>query len=759
MLNKFALFTVIATCIAYTPFGVCDGPSDSPSIFDLTLEDLLNIKVTSVSGVEETIADAPASIVVITEQDIRLRGYHSLNEIFSDLPGFDSYVLNSSRYINAYQRGYRTPFMSRTLFLVNGRTQNHLWDQVAYTERQWPLSNIERIEVLYGPASAIYGPNAFLGVINLITKDGSELDNGEDKVETRLAYGSWNTVNLDMSVRGNHNKFHYAISAKLYQSDEPDLSDFGIDYGWNSNELYGSEDIWGPLLQLKTHGTQLGKYANPADDWGIMAELGYGKFQLSYSNWEISEGYGPSNAADKSQAGVRWIKNATEYALTHVGSLLDTVNITTLLSYRTSQLSGGWAEASIAADDAAYSYISFSDWDTQNSATLFEQDYEHRLNHNWQLNGGIKFEYKELTKAFDVCGYWSGSLCSSGAEPPGPLGFGAGVFDSRSDTYELQPGTSGTIPASNINKTKNYGAYLQAIYDQDNWRVSTGLSYYNNSDYGSSSNPRISVLYRLNELSRIKLLYGESFQEPPNILLFGGWNGRRANPDLNPETLKNYEIIYQFQQKIWQHELSLYQTEFNNVIKEEALNAGQRTVTGFEYRGRVQFDNFIAASKQITGYLYYTYTDNSSSIHYEYDHVDDEFGGTSNGWFEGSTDIGDISPHKLNVGINMPIKDNWNINIRGQYHGSTKLYSRNRLRAQGEDLDAYTVVNLALSYYLNDIGITLRVDNLFNEKYFIPGERAANAGNDFSATRSSGFKNSLIPTPTRSFMLMMSTQF
>jgi iron complex outermembrane receptor protein len=453
------------------------------------------------------------------------------------------------------------------------------------------------------------------------------------------------------------------------------------------------------------------------------------------------------------------VKNASEYALTHEGKFKDNTQVKTLFSYRTSRISGLWGEASPAADDPNYSYISLSDWDTQNSAILFKQDYSYRLNSNWQLNGGIKFERKTLTKAFDVCGYWLGSICSASADEPGPLGFGAGVFDSRADTFIVQPGVSGTIPGFNINKTKDSGLFIQGIYDQEAWRFSGGLRYDYHSDYGSTTNPRVSAVYRLNDLNSLKLLYGEAFQEPPNILLFGGWSGRRANPDLKPETVKNYEFIYLRQQESWLHEISLYLSKFENVVKEEALNAGSREVRGFEYRGSFEMDNFITDSQPINGYVYYTYTDNTSSIHYEYGHVDDETGTTSNGWFDGETDIGDISPHKVNIGVNVPVLEQWNINLRAQYHGETELYSRNRLRSQGENLDAYFLVNLTFGYLVGDMSVLLKVDNLFNERYFLPGERAANAGNDFDAPRSSGFKSSFIPTPLRSYMLMVSYKF
>ena len=64
--------------------------------------------------------------------------------------------------------------------MVNGKVDNHLWSHMANFSRQYPVMNIERVEVLYGPASAVYGPNAFLGVVNIITKNGMDLEDGEN---------------------------------------------------------------------------------------------------------------------------------------------------------------------------------------------------------------------------------------------------------------------------------------------------------------------------------------------------------------------------------------------------------------------------------------------------------------------------------------------------------------------------------------------------------------------------------------------------
>ena len=91
---------------------------DSPSF-----DDLFSTEVESASGLNESYLTAPASMNIITKEDIIQRGYTSIDELLSDIPGFDVSITNGITYLNAHQRGYRTPFTQRTLILINGKNK------------------------------------------------------------------------------------------------------------------------------------------------------------------------------------------------------------------------------------------------------------------------------------------------------------------------------------------------------------------------------------------------------------------------------------------------------------------------------------------------------------------------------------------------------------------------------------------------------------------------------------------------------------
>ncbi|MDP6041468.1 MAG: TonB-dependent receptor plug domain-containing protein, partial [Candidatus Latescibacteria bacterium] len=279
-------------------------------LLEVSLSELMQFDVILASGVEEPLIDAPAAMIVITKREIHQRGYIGLHEVLMDLPGFDVSVTNGTIYLTAYQRGYRTPQTQRTLLMIDGKIENHLWSQVAHFSRQYPVSNIDKIEVLYGPASAIYGPNAFLGVINVYTKNGKGLEDGQTTTEIDLLSGNFDTRSVDATTRGRFGDVDYAISGRVYKSDEPDLSDR---WGFNTNTLYGSRSIWGPVLDFDNAGKVLGTYHDPTDDYGLQGSVGYKELRIGLLKWKTREGYGVYYPADRAQNNAFWENTSTHW--------------------------------------------------------------------------------------------------------------------------------------------------------------------------------------------------------------------------------------------------------------------------------------------------------------------------------------------------------------------------------------------------------------------------------------------------------------
>ncbi len=146
----------------------------SPDTDVLSLEDLLNANVYSASKYQQKQAEAPSSISVITAEDIRHYGYRTLQEALQSVTGM--YVKNHLNYSTLGVRGFAPTgdANGRVLFQVNGHALNNNIDDSAPIGSDFPIDMdlIERIEIVRGPSSSLYGADAFMGVVNVITRTG-----------------------------------------------------------------------------------------------------------------------------------------------------------------------------------------------------------------------------------------------------------------------------------------------------------------------------------------------------------------------------------------------------------------------------------------------------------------------------------------------------------------------------------------------------------------------------------------------------------
>lgn len=146
---------------------------DGEDVANLSLEDLMQAEVTSVAKKPQRLANAAAAVFVITAEDIRHSGANSLPEVLRLAPGVDATRISGNRWAVSI-RGFSQRLANQILVLVDGRNVfNPLFSGVLWEDIQVPLEDIERIEVIRGPGSAVWGTNAVNGVISIITKSAA----------------------------------------------------------------------------------------------------------------------------------------------------------------------------------------------------------------------------------------------------------------------------------------------------------------------------------------------------------------------------------------------------------------------------------------------------------------------------------------------------------------------------------------------------------------------------------------------------------
>jgi iron complex outermembrane receptor protein len=228
----------------------CAGaPQQSPSgprgLADASLEELMDIEVTSVSKKTQRLSSTAASAFVITAEDIRRSGLTELPEILRLAPGVQIARLESGRWAVSI-RGFTSDFSNKLLVLVDGRSvysevqPGVMWDMVHVA-----VDNIERIEVIRGPNSAIWGDNAVNGVINIITRSAKETQGTMITAEAGTAEG--NAVARFGGAAGP-NAF-YRIGADY--SDQAAAGSDGTPisrHGWNKTSFDFRMD-WNPTVK------------------------------------------------------------------------------------------------------------------------------------------------------------------------------------------------------------------------------------------------------------------------------------------------------------------------------------------------------------------------------------------------------------------------------------------------------------------------------------------------------------------------------
>jgi iron complex outermembrane receptor protein len=167
--RRTAIAGVLCACAA--PASAQQAP---PDLGNVSLEDLMNIRVTSASRKEQRVADVAAAVFVITQDDIRRSGLTSVPELLRLAPGVQVARIDASKWAIAI-RGSNHRWSNKLLVLVDGRSiytrqfSGVIWDSVGVT-----IENIDRIEVVRGPGGAVWGANAVDGVINIITLRASQ---------------------------------------------------------------------------------------------------------------------------------------------------------------------------------------------------------------------------------------------------------------------------------------------------------------------------------------------------------------------------------------------------------------------------------------------------------------------------------------------------------------------------------------------------------------------------------------------------------
>ncbi|GAB4024246.1 TonB-dependent receptor plug domain-containing protein [Spirosoma koreense] len=727
------------------------------------------IQVTSVSKKAENILYVPATVMVLTSKDFEQRGYQSLEQVLHDLPGFDVMKGNGPGYSNFYQRGYRSTSNDRTLMLIDGVEENDLASSSIPISQQYPLSDIDRVEVIYGPASTMYGANAFVGVINIITKSFRNLAGPSRQLAFtgQARAGSLNTQYVDGVLTAKTPDLALSITGRVYRSDERNLSQYpefnfdprtaadytgqlnitGTDAAGNylaqqyltrTNLLtrYPNSNLYtvgyapngaASELRLTQQGAQKAatldnnlfggtlngnpvRFNDSSLDWFIRAKLEFKDLTISFLNWKTDEGAAPwytNRSTIVTDKNPRWITADRAFSITYNKYVSDKFQLLNITSFLLHEINGN---TNLVTYNGYFNGKLGLLELAKDSIPRATATYNYRVSN--QLRNELRLFY---TPAPNL-------EINSGIEFRRSLIQGNYITSTRPQADETGTisNASGSVLGGNNFQTTDLGIYSQVTYrPYTNLRLVGGLRVDHNQikthgGYGTVVNPRLAGIYNRGKLV-FKAIYATAFKDASFLQKYATTSTRTlTNPNLMPERVRNLDISLTYQAS---RQLSMnvvgYLANYSNAVGVETvrLETGGTTqqfqATGSRRIWGIQGDVSYRISRlNIWGNFTYTNpVDPATNLR-----------------------ISDIANYMVNAGGNYQLLPNLDLYLSGNYvsarqTGAGTSGSNNPIQR----FDPFLVMNANLTYHnlLRGMSIQLSANNLLDKEYFVPGIREA----------------------------------
>lgn len=486
-------FFFLSALIPLSTYARCgDTPPPVGKLLDLSLEELFNIKIEVASKKQEQLFDAPSSVTVFTRREITAMGVDSVEELLNFVPGFSSsreVVFSDGYMVSA--RGRTTPQASyNILFLVDGQRLNNDRSGGALVHHRFiSLHNVERVEVIRGPGSALYGTSAFSGVVNIITSDTLN--------EAYVGMGSSRRKEAHLNLSQAGENWRVALSARAF-ADQGEAYANLVDPRQGKNlDAKGCFDRL--RVQLRHQQRKFDGYTF-GEEKDVLAQIESQFIRAQYRVFEDSRYHLDAFAT---------------YSRQQLSILNEIVSKAAISSLSPGLVNGTEAVMSKARMDEREWHLGLEG--------RYQLDDQHELfaGLDWRQADNFRDRAQSNYLAADPSAIVPGSMEQ-------PITYAGGEY------VDL-----GSV--SREGKRTIRSVYLQDKYRiNEQWATTLGIRYDHYSDFGGTVNPRFSLLHAPNDHTSFKLLYGEAFRAPSIRQL----SGVPGNPDLQPEKLKTLELAW-----------------------------------------------------------------------------------------------------------------------------------------------------------------------------------------------------------------------
>ncbi len=516
--------------VAVAYFSTYQAMAAEIDYFSMSPAELAETSVSIATGTPKPIFQSAAVTSIVTAEQIKSMGATELHEVLETVPGVHA-SLQSSTYDYSYSlRGIRNATNSELLMMVNGTRINTPFRGSTMSHFELPLEAVERVEVIRGPGSALYGADAFAGVINIVTKkakdiNGTKLGVRAGNADTQSGWaqqsGNWAGWDIATSLQYQHTN---GDPNRIIQADAQST----VDRAFGTHASHAPGKYQGRYSTLDAHLNLQRKHWD-VDFWSFSA--------LDTGTRVGGNAVLDPNGETQGQQYLGDVRFSTE-------DWFRDLELTAHLSYLYADFS---AQGQVFADNARLPLLpdgNFSN-NPRLPATLFPNGV---LTDLGRIENIPAIELSSIYKGFDnhtlrlSTGFRYEQISTREAK-----NYGAGVI-SGSPVPKVVDGTltdvTGTpyVYLANAHRSIFSGVLQDEWQFTDNWQLTAGVRYDHYSDFGSTVNPRAALVWDINKQVTTKLLYGRAFRAPSfseqgnqnNPVLLG-------NKNLKPETINTIE--------------------------------------------------------------------------------------------------------------------------------------------------------------------------------------------------------------------------
>jgi len=578
--GKSSLLLVLMLGICHSAFAKNDRDDRFNHFISLSLEDLVSLETTIATASKQTTTKAPAVVTLITEEDIKATGATNLVEVLEGVPGVH---IRISQFGNRPIVQFRGAKGTQTLIMIDGNSMRDLFWNFGIFWKGLPASAIERVEIIRGPGSALFGADASAGVINVITKTAASVEHSEFGARA----GSFNNKSAWLEHGDSYSGYSINLTANIFETD-----------GYN------------PLIEVDAQTSSDNSTGSTVSYAPGNAQYGWRnediRFSVAKNNWRLNTAYMRSSDLEIGLTGAGVLDPVTKANDRRI-------NIDFL--YNDSDLSEYW-ELDIELRFQQYDYASGIGFQERppgfddGSGGIYPDG---QINKQKSEERRIVFEASTLYSGFKDhsirlgAGYTLQDLYSImhmvnfGTGPDGnTISPGSPLVDISDSPYAFAP----------ENERK-----ITHIYLQDIWTISStveltaGARYDDYSDFGDTFNPRLALVWQSTAKLTTKLMYGQAFRPPSYRELFDETSFTTPNPDLDPERSETLDLAFSYAaHKNLQLDVNFYYFQLTDIINNNTLtgqfeNGGDHSIRGIELEARWQ------ASNNINLYVNYTARD------------------------------------------------------------------------------------------------------------------------------------------------------